>query len=228
MAQFPKHLAVSVGCGNDPAFERNPPRKRFFKVRPSKSVPRLIAGKSTPIGQAPAGHDLALRIDEVYGSASTRAGAKSVPDFLRFEPGSSDGMGPRAPSNTMVERPRILLALDELIAIAFMSDRAIGEIRRSSRSSFVPAMIMGVGRPGFVPAPVSIVMAPQVQYLSRTPRFHNEGSLGLSGSPAGKGLLSRDHGVRRLEERSVSSLSFHRERLTSVDGTSHRGLKNTL
>ena len=98
-------------------------------------------------------------------------------------------MGPRAPSNTMVERRRILLALDELVAFAFMGDRAIEQIRRSSRSSFMPAMMrcqrsaaripksMGTVEPGFVPAPVSIVMAPQGQYLSGTPRFHKEGRL---------------------------------------------------
>lgn len=97
-------------------------------------------------------------------------------------------MGPRAPSNTMVERRRILLALDELLAFAFMGDRAIEDTTelpelfhaRDDALSTVSGphtKEYGAVESGFVPAPVSIVMAPQVQYLSGTPRFHKEGRL---------------------------------------------------
>ena len=43
-------LPFQSAAGTTPPFERKPPRKRFFEVRPSKSVPRLvgIGGKCTP------------------------------------------------------------------------------------------------------------------------------------------------------------------------------------
>ena len=59
-------LPFQSAAGTTPPFERKSPRKRFFEVRPSKSVPRLvgIGGKCTP--------KVKLQLGTISPSVSTR------------------------------------------------------------------------------------------------------------------------------------------------------------